>query len=156
MLQPQVNWSLPGMPPPAWMPGPADTLVPPVDILESNNDLIYIFAIPGARPEEVRVEVNQQVLEIEGATSQLPDGHQYVYRYQEWPAGKFHRLLPLPPEIDADRAMATCNQGLLTVSFPKTARGRQVAIKVQTPAPRQGPGNPEGNQAGVPGRNPLQ
>ncbi|MBC7324262.1 MAG: hypothetical protein H5T99_02970, partial [Moorella sp. (in: Bacteria)] len=69
------------------MVAPADTLVPPVDILESNNDLVYIFAIPGARPEEVRVEVRQQAMEITGRASPWPGDDRYVYRYQEWTAG---------------------------------------------------------------------
>ncbi|KYH30821.1 Hsp20/alpha crystallin family protein [Neomoorella mulderi] len=153
MLQPQ-NWSVPAMMPPGWMATPADGFVPPVDVLESNNDLIYIFAIPGARPENVRVEVRQQALEIEGNAS-LPDGGQYVYRYQEWPAGRFYRFLPLPPEIDAEKAAASFNQGLLTVRFPKTARGRQIAINVQAPVQQQGQENTAGNQPGSPGRTHL-
>jgi HSP20 family protein len=154
MLQPQGQWLVPGMTMPGWPAAPAGVLVPPVDVLESNNDLIYIFAIPGARPEEARVEVRQQALEIEG-NAVLPDGGQYVYRYQEWPAGRFYRYLPLPPEVDVEKAAASIEQGLLIVRFPKTACGRQITVNMQAPVQQQGQGNITGTQPGSSGRSPL-
>ncbi|MBE3573263.1 MAG: Hsp20/alpha crystallin family protein [Moorella humiferrea] len=139
MLQPQGQWFVPGMTSPGWMAAPADVLVPPVDVLESDHDLIYIFAVPGARPEDVRVEVRQQALEIEGTVA-APDAGRYVYRYQEWPVGRFYRLLPLPPELDGEKAAASFDRGLLMVRFPKTNRGRQIAVNVQSPEQNPSPG----------------
>lgn len=136
MLQPQVNWLLPGMTP-GWMPAPGDVITPPVDVLESKDEIIYIFAIPGVGSEEVRVEIQQQALEVEAGLPQLQDGNQYTYRYRERPVGRYYRLVTLPPEIDTEKAVASFNQGLLQVRFPKTFRGRQIKVNVKTPVQKK-------------------
>jgi len=125
MLQPQVQW--PGMTM-GWAPVPADVITPPVDVLENSEEIIYIFAIPGASAENVRVEARQQVLEIEGMPGQKQEDNRYTYLYRERPVGRYYRLISLPPEIDADRAEASFNSGLLEVKFPKTNRGQQVKV----------------------------
>ncbi|WP_258360248.1 Hsp20/alpha crystallin family protein [Moorella sulfitireducens] len=147
MLQTQGHWPMTAMPMPGWTPAPADVLVAPVNVLERDNDIIYIFAVPGARPEDMRVEIRRQILEIKGNAS-LPGDGQYVYRYQEWPAGSFYRFVPLPPELDPEKAVASFSQGLLTVRFPKPGGGRQVAVNIQAPVQEQGQESTQDSQPG--------
>lgn len=51
---------------------------------------------------------------------------------QEWEIGEYHRALKLPFPVDSKRANATCNNGVLTVSLPKSEHltlSRQIKVK---------------------------
>ncbi|NLW08149.1 MAG: Hsp20/alpha crystallin family protein [Clostridia bacterium] len=113
------------------MTAPQEIITPPVDILESDNEIIYIFAIPGAGSQEVRIEIQQQLLEIEAALPHYQDSSQYTYLYRERPLGRYYRLLTLPPEVDSKEAVATFDQGLLEIRFPRAARGRASKVNVK-------------------------
>lgn len=132
MLQPQANWLLPGMMP-GWMAAPGDVITPPVDVLESNSEIIYIFAIPGVDSQDVRVEIQQQALEVEANLYPLQGENQYTYLYRERPVGRYYRRVTLTAELEIEKAAASFNQGLLEVRLPKTVRGRQIKIDVKSP-----------------------
>ncbi|MBX5453662.1 MAG: Hsp20/alpha crystallin family protein [Acidobacteriia bacterium] len=69
---------------------------PPVDVFESDEDLLIIVALPGVAPADIRAELNGDVLTIFGRRSlpDLPNGA-YVHR-MEIPHGRFLRRLRMP------------------------------------------------------------
>lgn len=106
------------------MPGsvpPPAALIPRFDLLESPREVVLVFEIPGARVEDLSVEVVDQQLVVSGSVrAGLPEGERdLTYRYRERLEGRYQRLVPLPARVDTSMAMASYKEGLLTVRLPK-------------------------------------
>lgn len=101
-----------------------------LDVLESNNRLVISAAVPGIRPEDVQVSVENNVLTITGEfRSQVEDRDAKVYR-QENRYGSFTRSLKLPANLDLDQIDAEFNFGMLNITIPRVETKREVAIRV--------------------------
>jgi len=54
------------------------------------------------------------------------------YFYQECYWGAFSRTLPLPVEVDVDKAAAELKDGILTLTLPKASRSRTKKVKIRS------------------------
>ena len=101
------------------------------DVYEQNDNYIMEVPLPGAKPENVNISVSGNTVTIEGeipCPSVEKEGPTYLIH--ERPCGKFHRTVTLPTEIDADKAQATFEYGVLRLTMPKTEAARAKRIKV--------------------------
>ncbi len=113
----------------AWMP--------PVEVEERDGKLFFRADLPGLARDDVKVELAEHMLTIEGerheSTREKADGY---YR-TERSYGHFARTLALPETVKTDSAVATFKDGVLEVSFeieaPKVPATRQLPI-VDAPA----------------------
>jgi HSP20 family protein len=106
--------------------------LPPVDIFEDQDGLKMIAELPGVRPEDVRLSIENGVLTIRGEKKQVAEEEsERVHRYER-SYGAFERTFTLPTTVDADRIEARCENGLLTVRLPKVekAKPREIEVKV--------------------------
>jgi len=106
-----------------WGSAPASNAVTntlPADIVEIDNALQFVFALPGAKPEDISLTVEDGVLTVTGEWSHgwESDENAKVYR-REVRSGKFTRSLRLPEDLDLEAVDASFNHGLLTVKIPK-------------------------------------
>ena len=100
---------------------------PPVEVKESNGNLIVSAELPGIRTEDVKVEINNEVLTIEGERRQeKKEEREGVYR-SERSYGRFYRSIPLPDGAKTDQIKAELNNGVLEVKVPlaETAQKRR-------------------------------
>lgn len=116
-------------------PAAATTANPlPTDIVEVDNALQFVFALPGAKPEEIDLTVEEGILTVTGewAHNWESDENAKVYR-REVRSGKFTRSLRLPDNLNVDAVEATFNHGLLTVKIPRQeeikAEPKRIAIR---------------------------
>lgn len=100
---------------------------PPVDLLETGNELIVLVEIPGLQKAgDVKVEIKNDTLKIEGEIPPGPLTSQTVKTHQqERHRGKFSRGITLPASVNSKSARATYNQGILEIRFIKIP-GNQV------------------------------
>jgi HSP20 family protein len=56
---------------------------------------------------------------------------EHGFRYQERRYGAFARAIPLPCEVDADKAQANYDRGVLRITLPKTERAKAKRVKIQ-------------------------
>lgn len=99
---------------------------------EDEQGFYVQLALPGWEPQDVTLEVTNQVLSIKGERNQAsPSGH--TVHLQEIAEGRFMRVFKLPTFIDSQRASAVQKNGLLTVTFPKReeAKSRRITIEGQ-------------------------
>jgi len=68
---------------------------PPIDVYESNAEFMVLVALPGVDPEQLRVSLEGNRLQIEGHRY-LPVGAQCHIRRMEIPYGRFERNIELP------------------------------------------------------------
>ena len=105
---------------------PAPCWEPPIDVLETDREILVLAALPGVRPDEVEAIIQDGVLIIRGRRT-LPDELKTaVIHRMELPQGRFERRVPLPPGHYGSVSRKVIN-GCLVVSLRKVARTRRVA-----------------------------
>lgn len=91
---------------------------PPVDVLETEREVLILAALPGVDPEQVQAVIEDGALVIAGIRS-LPDAlRTAVIHRMELPQGRFERRVPLPPGRYDQVRRAEVN-GCLAVSLRK-------------------------------------
>lgn len=93
---------------------------PAIDVLRKNGSMVVRADVPGMKPEEIDIEVADDVLTISGKheeTKEEKDEDERVIR-SERHFGSFSRSLSLPPDVSADDISAKCKDGVLEVTIP--------------------------------------
>jgi HSP20 family protein len=103
---------------------------PPVDIMEKEREIVVNASVPGLRPEDINIEVEGNTLSISGETKQENETTDKNYHRREIVQGKFYRQVQLPVEVEADKANAHFDNGMLMVSIPKSEQTRKHKIKI--------------------------
>ena len=106
--------------------------VPATDIFEDNDGLKIAVELPGLKPEDVKVTVENQTLTIRGEKKQIAEEKTTrVHRYERT-YGTFERSFTLPSFVDSDKVAAKFDNGVLTVALPKAekAKPREISVKV--------------------------
>ena len=105
---------------------------PACDVFEDKEAVKIVAELPGVRPEDVKISVENNLLTIRGEKKQhAEEKSERVHRYER-SYGVFERGFSLPSTVDPDKIQATYTHGVLTVTVPKAerARPREIAVKV--------------------------
>jgi HSP20 family protein len=89
--------------------------------------------MPGVRPEDVDITVANDVLTIKAEHREETEDKKREYYRREIRYGAFHRALSLPVSVDADKAEARFENGMLHLKLPKAEALRPKQIKVAGP-----------------------
>jgi HSP20 family protein len=111
---------------PAW--GAAEML--PVDVYETDDQLVVKATVPGVKPEEIEVTVTGDLLTIKGEFKQEENVEKPTYLRQERRFGSFCRQVGLPAGVKPDEAKATFENGVLTLEMPKAEAAQAKTVKV--------------------------
>jgi HSP20 family protein len=107
---------------------------PVVDVRESEDGLVLHAELPGLKPQDVDVSVENGVLSISGQKRQeTEEGNENSeYHLVERRYGRFERRFTLPRTIEAEKVNAEFADGVLTVTLPKAeaAKPRRIEVKV--------------------------
>jgi HSP20 family protein len=111
----------------AWRKG---SWAPAVDMYESDQALMLKAELPGFSPDDVHVEIKDNVLTIKGERKRESDVKDKQYHRVERAYGAFQRSFKLPALVDANRAEATFKAGVLELKLPKAeeAKPKRVGI----------------------------
>jgi HSP20 family protein len=108
---------------------PARAFLPPTDIFESDDVLTLVMEMPGVDREAVDVNVENDVLRVEGRLDfSKYEGMQPVYT--EYNVGHYRRSFSLSSKIDQDRISAQMQDGVLTLVLPKAEEAKPRRISV--------------------------
>ncbi|MCL6613743.1 MAG: Hsp20/alpha crystallin family protein [Firmicutes bacterium] len=106
---------------------------PPIDIYATNDELILVAAVPGLAAKDLEITTNRGFITIAGEFTppDLPEKVESL-RQERW-YGRFSRTFQLPLPVEAEKAEATMENGLLFIRMPKAkeARTTNVPIKVK-------------------------
>lgn len=91
---------------------------PDIDVAEAEGKLEIRVDVPGIKPEEIKVEVEDDVLTISGehAEEHERQGRRFMRRERRY--GSFARAIGLPENVKRDEIDATCHDGVLEVTVP--------------------------------------
>lgn len=111
----------------------APYMEPPVDVYETDTEVVVVMEIAGIPEEEVEIEVDGLTMAIRGERRPLPGRPQRSYSQIEITQGKFQREILLPAEVDTQDLQAEYRDGILEIVLPKAepSRGRQLRIVVR-------------------------
>jgi len=112
-----------------WVGGTQECPIP-MDVYMTDEDLVVNALVPGLDPEEVDIIIEGDTLTIKGEITGPLDNVNYVI--QERPCGRFERTLRLNIPVQADKAEATFEKGVLTLTIPKQEEIKPRQIKVKT------------------------
>src|SRR4030081_3345033 len=106
---------------------------PPVDIYETENELIIKADLPEVKLEDIEVRVENQTLTLKGERKFEKDDSIKGHHRIERPYGTFERSFTVPQTVDAEKVAAEYKNGVLAVRLPKkeVAKPRQVKIEVR-------------------------
>jgi HSP20 family protein len=105
---------------------------PPVEVSERGGQLVVRAELPGLAKKDVRVEVGEDALTIQGERRHEREEKRKGFFRSERSYGSFFRQIPLPEGIDPGSAKAVFKDGILEVTMPappKPAKGRSVPIE---------------------------
>jgi len=105
---------------------------PAMEVFHRNDQLIIRADLPGLTKDDVKVDVTEDVVTVQGERKQeQEEEREGVYR-SERSYGAFFRTIPLPEGVIADQAKATFKDGVLEITMPappeQVRRGRRVEI----------------------------
>ncbi len=110
----------------------------PVDIRETPDMIELTAALPGVRPEDLDIQVQDDVVTIKGEVREEHEEKDVNWLRRERRYGSFYRSFTLPAPVDADKATASYEHGVLRVRLPKSEAARPKTIKVTEPAMIEG------------------
>ena len=123
----------------------------PLDVSSTTDELLVEAALPGVKPEDVDITIENGTLTIRGQASSERREGEGDYLVQEIRRGEFSRSVTLPSGLEPDKATASFDNGVLTLHVPKAeqVKPRQIRIAPTTTgqsAPTTGD-KPEGAEA---------
>ena len=105
---------------------------PALDVEETEDNFTLHVEVPGVKPEDVDVSIEESVLTIAGSRDFYEDKQAEGFRRVERRFGTFHRSVRLPDRVDPDGVTAQYKDGLLTVTVPKAESAKPRRIQVAT------------------------
>jgi HSP20 family protein len=104
---------------------------PAMDVQRCNGNLVISAELPGLKKEDVKVEVTDEALVIEGERKQEHKEDHEGYHRWERNYGRFYRSMALPEGAKTDQVKAELKDGVLKVSIPVSEiakKARQVPV----------------------------
>lgn len=106
----------------------------PIDMYQTDNDVVVKTSIPGLKPEEVDISITGDTLTIKGEHKEEKEAKEQDYFCKELRYGAFSRSVTIPVPVKAEKAEATFENGMLTITLPKAeqAKPKQIKVKAKT------------------------
>lgn len=116
-----------GFEPAAWFGG---ALSPSVDVAETDGALTVTAELPGMAPGDVELSMRNGMLTLKGEKKHEAERKEGEVHISERRYGAFQRSFALPESVDADKASAKFENGVLTVTLPKKPEAAAAARRI--------------------------
>jgi HSP20 family protein len=117
---------------------PGGRWMPAMDLVEREHEYTLRADLPGLSEEDVKIELDDNVLTISGQRSSEHEDRKAGYYRIERGTGSFRRSLTLPDGVDPQAIRASFDRGVLQVDIPKPTQKvpHKVQIEVGAPQPK--------------------
>ena len=110
------------------------TWAPPVDIYETENELVAKVDLPGLEEKDIDVRVENNMLTIRGERRFDKDVNEDNYLRIERSYGSFMRSFSLPNTVSSENIRAEYRDGILTLHMAKLEESKPKQIKITVSA----------------------
>jgi HSP20 family protein len=106
---------------------------PAADVVETETDLRVMLELPGLAAEDVDIDLENAVLTVRGDKRELRSegDEKHTWHLVERRYGTFSRSFMLPRDVDQERIEARFENGVLTISIPKSEKARRRRIEIR-------------------------
>jgi HSP20 family protein len=105
----------------------------PMDIYDEGEFTVVKAAIPGFKPEEIKIELRDDLLTINAERKTETENKDRKYHVREHRVARASRSVVLPTVVVADQAEAVFDNGVLTLTVPKAAAANTKFVPIKTP-----------------------
>jgi len=103
---------------------------PPLDITETEKEVLIRSEIPGVDPKNLSITVSGDILALSGEKSEATEKKDENHYHSERRFGLFQRNIQLPATVNPDRVKAEYHNGVLTVRLERKEGGAARRIPV--------------------------
>jgi HSP20 family protein len=103
---------------------------PAIDVVRRDGELCIRAELPGIKPEDVEVEVSDDVLTISGRHEEEHETKDERYVRRERRFGSFTRSIALPAGVDASSIGARSHHGVLEITVPLPAVAEHTTVRI--------------------------
>jgi len=93
--------------------------VPRVDVYETDDKIVVLVEIAGVKKEDIDLTFHEGKLILRGTRQEHYSSDPTIYYQMEINFGPFERIIPLPTDVDAEKAEAVYKDGFLEIILPK-------------------------------------
>jgi HSP20 family protein len=104
---------------------------PRIDVLEREGQFVVHADLPGLSKEDLKVDIADDLLTIQGERKQHKKEERAGYCYSECSYGSFYRAIPLPAGTDASKASAQFHNGVLEIAIPAPTQAGKKARRLE-------------------------
>ncbi|MFH1701125.1 MAG: Hsp20/alpha crystallin family protein [Candidatus Zixiibacteriota bacterium] len=104
---------------------------PAVDIQEADNDVKFMFELPGMEKGDIKVWVEDGVLSVSGERNVRSENKDNGYVRAEIRSGKFNRSFSLPKTVNPESISADYKNGILIVTAAKAEEKKPKEIEIK-------------------------
>lgn len=112
----------------------------PFDVYSTDDEVVILAAVPGMRPDDLDLTVQRNTVTISGRVqhdSAEGEDKDVTWHLRELASGSYRRSITLPVSLDADRAEATFEHGMLKIVLPKAEASRPHKIAIRSGSEQQ-------------------
>jgi HSP20 family protein len=106
----------------------------PLDVSTTPDELLVEASLPGFEPEDVAITIEGRTLTISGHKNEEREERHGTYLLNEIRRGTFSRSVTLPEELEADKASATFENGILALRVPRAEQTKPRQIRISPSA----------------------
>lgn len=110
------------------------TWAPPVDLCESETEIIVRVELPGISSDQIKIGLTNSQMRVSGEKKRrVPRNRITSHLCSERSYGRFARIVPLRWTINVRDAKASLGNGVLIVRLPKTTdrRGKEFKVPIK-------------------------
>jgi len=100
------------------------------EVEETGKEIMVRVEVPGMDKEDCQITIEGNMLYLSGEKRYERETHDSTYHVMERAYGSFQRAIPLPRNVDTNKAEANYKNGVLTIRLPKVGGEKSRAIPV--------------------------
>jgi HSP20 family protein len=105
---------------------------PAIDMYQTDNEVVVKASLPGIKADEVQINVTGDVLTLKGEMKHDEEKKDKSWQIREHRWGAFERSVMLPTGVVSDKAKADFENGILTITLPKSESVKPRTITIRT------------------------
>jgi len=104
---------------------------PAIDVADGENEIVVKAEVPGCKAEDIDISVYGNTLTLSGEKKTEEEKKEKGYYHLERSYGSFRRDIALPNDVDPNKVEASCKDGVLTITLPKSEKAKAVKVKIK-------------------------
>ena len=103
---------------------------PLIDVYQTPTEVVVKASLPGVKPEDVKIEVQDGVLTLSGQHEEHKEKQEKSYLRRERHYGSFTRTMALPDGVDPKKIKATTKDGVVQITIPLPSESKKDPVTI--------------------------